>query len=192
MCLFPQKTGSGFIALRGNDSGANSFYFVNRIIVPAHPLVRNSKTFEIAKYLAEVLDRRFTIPGTSIQIGLDPIIGLIPGVGDALASLAGSVILVIAAQSQLPKIVLVRMSLNIALNGMIGAIPVLGDLFSLWFKSNVRNVELLERYALGGRHTSTAGDWLFVIGLLVGIFVVIAGTVVGIIWLLARIWEAVQ
>lgn len=166
-------------------------FFISRKNAPTL-LVRNSKTFELAKYLAEVLDRRFTIPGTSIQIGLDPIIGLIPGVGDALASLAGSVILVIAAQSQLPKIVLVRMSLNIALNGMIGAIPVLGDLFSLWFKSNVRNVELLERYALGGRHTSTAGDWLFVIGLLVGIFVVIAGTVVGIIWLLARIWEAVQ
>jgi len=154
--------------------------------------VRNTQRFEIVKYLAEILDRRFTIPGTSIRIGLDPLIGLIPGVGDALASLAGSVILLVAAQSQLPKIVLVRMGLNIAVNGIIGAIPLFGYLFSIWFKSNMKNIALLERHALRERRASTAGDWLFVIGLLVGVFVVIAGAVVGIIWLLARLWEAVQ
>jgi hypothetical protein len=153
---------------------------------------RHVKNFEIAKYLANLLDRRFTIPGTSIRIGLDPIVGLIPGVGDAIVSLAGSVILVLAAQSQLPKIVLVRMSLNIALNGIIGAIPILGDLFSVWFKSNVRNVELLERYAVEDRRTSTAGDWLFVIGLLLGIAFVFIGAVVGVVWLIARVWEIVK
>jgi hypothetical protein len=153
---------------------------------------RHVKNFEIAKYVANLLDRRFTIPGTSIRIGLDPIVGLIPGVGDAIVSLAGSVILVLAAQSQLPKIVLVRMSLNIALNGIIGAIPILGDLFSVWFKSNVRNVELLERYAVEDRRTSTAGDWLFVIGLLLGIAFVFIGAVVGVVWLIARVWEIVK
>jgi hypothetical protein len=146
----------------------------------------------MAKYVADLLDRHFTIPGTSIRIGLDPIFGLIPGVGDTIASLTGTFILFLAAQAQLPKIVLVRMSLNIAINGMIGAIPVLGDLFSIWFKSNVRNVELLERYAVEDRHTSTAGDWIFVIGLLLGIVLLIGGAVVGIVWLIARIWELVR
>ncbi|WNM62463.1 DUF4112 domain-containing protein [Candidatus Nitrospira neomarina] len=155
-------------------------------------MVRHSRKFEIAKHLAEILDRRFTIPGTSIRIGLDPILGLIPGVGDALAGLAGSVILVVAAQSQLPKIVLIRMSLNIAINSVVGAIPILGDLFSVWFKSNVKNVELLERYAVGDRPRSTTGDWVFVIGLLLVVALVIAGTVVGILWLLMRIWEILQ
>ena len=136
----------------------------------------HSKKLEIARYLAELLDRRFTIPGTSIRIGLDPVLGLIPGVGDAIVSLAGSVILFLAAQAQLPKIVLVHMSLNIALNGMIGAIPVFGDLFSVWFQSNVKNVELLERHAFGDRHASTTGNWAFVIGLLVAILCVIVGT----------------
>lgn len=154
--------------------------------------MRNSPRYDIVKYLAEILDRRFTIPGTSIRIGLDPLIGLIPGVGDALASLAGSVILLVAAQSQLPKIVLVRMGLNIAINGIIGAIPLFGDLFSIWFKSNMKNIALLERHALRERRASSAGDWLFVIGLFVGVFLVIAGAVVGIFWLLARLWEAVQ
>ena len=153
---------------------------------------RHLKNFEIAKYVANLLDRRFTIPGTSIRIGLDPIVGLIPGVGDTIASLAGTFILFLAAQAQLPKIVLVRMSLNIALNGMIGAIPILGDLFSVWFKSNVRNVELLEQYAVGDRRTSTAGDWVFVIGLLLGIFFLIVSAVVGIVWLIARVWEIVK
>lgn len=154
--------------------------------------MRNVQRFEIVKYLAEILDRRFTIPGTSIRIGLDPLIGLIPGVGDALANLAGSVILLVAAQSQLPKIVLFRMGLNIAINGIFGAIPLFGDLFSIWFQSNMKNITLLERHALKERRASTAGDWLFVIGLLVGVFLVIAGAVVGIFWLLARLWEAVQ
>ena len=146
----------------------------------------------MARYLAEMMDRRFTVPGTSIQIGLDPILGLIPGVGDVVANLAGSFILLVAAQAQLPKIVLVRMSLHIVLNGVIGAVPILGDVFSVWFKSNVKNVELLERFAFQDRHVSTAGDWLFVIGLLVGVIVVIVGSVLGIIWLIARMWEWVQ
>ena len=85
----------------------------------------SSQRFLLAKFLADWLDQRFTIPGTSIRIGLDPILGLIPGIGDMIANLAGSAIILIAAQYRLPKIVLLRMGLNIALNAMIGAIPVL-------------------------------------------------------------------
>ena len=154
--------------------------------------MRHSQKFEIAKFLADLLDRRYSIPGTSIRIGLDPIIGLIPYVGDAIVSFAGAFILVVAAQSQLPKIVLIRMSLNIAINGMIGAIPILGDLFSIWFKSNVRNLDLLERYAARDRRLSTVGDWVFVVTLLLGIAFVVVGTVLGIIWLLTRVWETLQ
>ena len=102
--------------------------------------------FSLAKFLADWLDQRFTIPGTSIRIGLDPILGLIPGIGDMIANLAGSAIILIAAQYRLPKIVLLRMGLNVALNAIIGAIPVFGDIFSIWFRSNVKNAKLLERY----------------------------------------------
>ncbi len=154
--------------------------------------MRHTQKFEIAKFLADLLDRRYTIPGTAIRIGLDPVIGLIPYVGDAIVSFAGAFILILAAQSQLPKIVLVRMSLNIAINGMVGAIPILGDLFSVWFKSNVRNLDLLERHAVGEGRTSTVGDWVFVVGLLLGIAFVVVGAVVGIIWLLTRVWEILQ
>jgi hypothetical protein len=84
-----------------------------------------------ARLIAQVLDRSIRLPGTDLRLGLDPLIGLIPGFGDAVASLAGSMILFLAAQLQVPKIVLVRMSINIALNGVIGTIPLFGDLFSL-------------------------------------------------------------
>ncbi len=135
------------------------------------------------RFLAELLDQRFTIPGTSIRIGLDPIIGLIPGVGDTLANLAGSAILLVGAQFHLPKVVLLRMALNVALNTLIGAIPVVGDLFSIWFRSNVRNARLLELYATQHSQKAAPADWLFVITVIAGLLLLLVGVVVGLSWL---------
>ena len=136
----------------------------------------------IAKFLAELLDQRFTIPGTSIRIGLDPIIGLIPGIGDTLANLAGSAILVIAAQLHLPKIVLLRMGWNIALNTLIGAIPLVGDIFSIWFRSNVKNAQLLERYATRQSQSVAPSDWAFVVVLVVGLLLLLVGMLSAVAW----------
>ena len=146
--------------------------------------------FAFARLLAQVLDRSIRLPGTDLRIGLDPLIGLIPGFGDAVASLAGSMILFLAAQLQVPKIVLVRMSVNIALNGAIGSIPLFGDLFSLWFRSNVRNVTLLERHVAATGRASTFWDWAFVVGLGAIIVGFIAGAMVGVIWLARTVWHA--
>jgi hypothetical protein len=143
----------------------------------------------LARFIAQVLDRSIRVPGTDLRIGLDPLIGLIPGFGDAVASLAGSMILFLAAQLEVPKIVLVRMSVNIALNGVIGSIPFFGDLFSMWFQSNVRNVELLERHVATGR-ASTFWDWAFVGGLVAGIIGLLVGAVIGVIWLAQTIRHA--
>ena len=144
----------------------------------------------IARYLADLLDQRFTIPGTQIRIGLDPIIGLIPGVGDVVANLTGSVILLIAAQYGLPKIVLLRMGLNIAVNAIIGGVPIFGDVFSIWFRSNARNAALLERYARGESRGASAGDWFFVIALIVALLVVIAVLVFTFAWLAKQLWNS--
>lgn len=141
----------------------------------------------IAKFLAELLDQRFTIPGTSIRIGLDPIIGLIPGIGDTLANLAGSAILLIGAQLHLPKIVLLRMGWNIALNTMIGAIPVVGDVFSIWFRSNVKNAQLLERYATRQSRSVAPTDWAFVILLVIGLVLLLVGVLAAITWGIRRL-----
>jgi hypothetical protein len=155
--------------------------------LPRHSAV--AERLRLARFLADLLDQRFTIPGTSIRIGLDPILGLVPGIGDLIANLTGSVILLIAARYGLPKIVLLRMGLNIALNAMIGAIPLFGDIFSIWFRSNVKNLALLERYARREARRATFGDWLFVIGLIVAVLVVLGGIVVVLVWLLKQIWD---
>jgi len=143
----------------------------------------------LARFLAEWLDQRFTIPGTSIRIGLDPILGLIPGIGDMIANLAGSAILLIAAQYGLPKIVLLRMGLNVALNAMIGAIPVFGDVFSIWFRSNVKNAQLLERYVSAEGRASTSGTWLLVIAVIGGIIVLLIAILLATIWLVKQVWN---
>lgn len=142
-----------------------------------------------ARLLAEVLDRSIRVPGTDIRIGLDPVIGLIPGFGDAIASLAGSLILLLAAQLQVPKIVLIRMSVNIAINGAIGSIPLLGDVFSVWFQSNVKNVALLERHIGASARESTFGDWAFVLGLVLAIISLFVGTLMMVVWLVSMVWH---
>lgn len=144
----------------------------------------------LARFLADLLDQRFTIPGTSIRIGLDPIISLIPGIGDLLANLTGSMILIVAAQLGVPKVVLVRMGINIAINTLIGAIPIFGDIVSIWFRSNVRNVALLERYLGRPSKKVELGDWLFVVALIVGLLVLLGGIVVVGVWLFKQIWES--
>jgi hypothetical protein len=140
-----------------------------------------------ARFVAELLDQRFTIPGTSIRIGLDPIIGLIPGVGDTLANLAGSTILLVGAQFRLPKVVLLRMALNVALNTLIGAIPVIGDLFSIWFRSNVRNARLLELHATRHAQKAAPADWLFVMTVIGGLLLLLIGVVVGLSWMFKQL-----
>jgi Domain of unknown function (DUF4112) len=151
--------------------------------------MNEADALRLAKFLADLLDQRFTIPGTSIRIGLDPIISLIPGIGDLIANLTGSLILVIAAQLGVPKVALVRMGINVAINTIIGAIPIFGDIISIWFRSNVRNVELLQRYL--GRETkrATVNDWLFVIALIVGLVVLLVGIVFAAVWLFKQLWN---
>lgn len=139
--------------------------------------------------LAWALDAAVPIPGTSWRVGLDPLMGLVPGLGDAVASMLGGAILLLAAKLRLPRIVLVRMSLNMLLNGVVGAVPILGDLFSMWFRSNQRNAELLRRHAQPGG-AATTGDWLFVGLLVTTTLLTILALIAALLWGGAAIWQA--
>ena len=141
----------------------------------------------IADTLAKALDTTIRIPGTSLSIGLDPLIGLIPGIGDALANLIGTVILGIATRMRLPRIVLVRMGLNLLLNGVVGAIPIFGDLFSVWFQSNVRNAALL-RVAATRPDRETHPDWFYVGGIVGGTVAVMLLAIAFVVWVVAKLW----
>jgi len=97
--------------------------------------------------LARLLDTAVRIPGTNIRLGLDAVLGLIPGAGDAVGALLSSYIILAAARQGASRAVLLRMIGNVAIDSVIGAIPVLGDIFDVAFKSNVRNAALLDRVA---------------------------------------------
>ncbi|OQW48781.1 MAG: hypothetical protein A4C66_05995 [Nitrospira sp. HN-bin3] len=145
----------------------------------------------MADILAKVMDTSIRIPGTSWSIGLDPLLGLIPGIGDVIANLIGTVILGIATRLQIPRIVLARMSLNLLINGTVGAVPIVGDLFSVWFRSHARNAALLREAALKPDR-ETHADWFYVAGIIGGTVGLLLLTIACIIWVIYKLWAVVS
>ncbi|MEY2586043.1 MAG: hypothetical protein QOD80_2069 [Verrucomicrobiota bacterium] len=124
------------------------------------------------KWLAYIMDDVVRVPGTTFRFGLDPLLGLIPGIGDTSSALVSAIALVQAVRVGVPKILLMRMAANIFVNEIIGVVPVVGDAFSFWFKSNARNYEILKHHRLGSS-PPRASDWVFVVGILVALVVVV-------------------
>jgi hypothetical protein len=143
-----------------------------------------------AELLAKILDTTVRIPGTSISIGLDPLLGLIPGVGDVLANLIGAFIMVLAARLQIPQMVMARMSLNLLINGVVGAIPIAGDLFSIWFRSHARNAELLRRAASQPYRESQQAR-LYVACIIGGTIVLLILAIAAVLWIVVKLWAAI-
>jgi Domain of unknown function (DUF4112) len=114
--------------------------------------------------ISRVLDDLIEIPGTGRRVGLDPIIGLIPFVGDGISAIAGAYLVAEASRFRLPAVVLARMVINVLFDMTIGLIPFLGDLVDLVSKSNARNLALFRRYALEPE-ASTSEHRRFFLGL---------------------------
>jgi hypothetical protein len=115
--------------------------------------------------LSRWMDGLFRIPGLGWRFGLDAIVGLVPGVGDTLTSLASFYILAAGVRYRVPKITLLRMGLNIGIDYLVGSIPFVGDLFDAAWKANQMNMELLRRRATVSKEDARRGrlsDWLFV------------------------------
>ena len=154
-------------------------------VLPPEDKERRAALEPLFRWLALIMDDFLRVPGTKFRVGLDPIIGLLPAVGDTASAIASAMVLVYAARSGLPKVLLARMAANILINEVVGIIPGIGDAFSFWFKSNKRNYELLQRYRFVPRE-SRKSDWIFLIVLLALIFLVIcAGLIVSVLILRA-------
>jgi hypothetical protein len=97
--------------------------------------------------LARVLDTAFRIPGTRIRFGVDPILGLVPGLGDAIAALIGGYIVWSAVRVGAPRLVIGRMLVNVGVDAIVGAVPGLGTIFDVAFKAHRRNARMLEAWA---------------------------------------------
>jgi hypothetical protein len=99
----------------------------------------------LARALAKLMDTAFEVPGTRIRFGLDAVLGLIPGVGDAIGSVIGGYIVIVGTQLGVPRVVIWRMMLNLGIDAAIGVVPVVGDLLDIGWKANVKNVALIEQ-----------------------------------------------
>jgi hypothetical protein len=150
-------------------------------VVPPGEKARPTQVEPLFRWIALLMDDLLRIPGTKFRIGIDPLIGLIPGLGDTGSAMVSAVALIQAARSGVPKIILARMAVNILLNELIGVVPVVGDAFSFWFKSNARNYQLLKAHT-GAARKAGAGDWVFVVGVLVVLAVLVcAGMLVSLL-----------
>lgn len=137
---------------------------------------------------AELLDSRFRVPGTGIRFGIDPILSLIPGVGELASPLFTAILFNQALRQRVPKIVMLRMAANALLDALIGAVPIAGNVGDVFWRANTRNLALLERHARPGRAPST-GDYVFVVGIVAALcLVLIVPLVIG-IWLGVLLWR---
>jgi hypothetical protein len=126
-----------------------------------------------ARALARVLDTVIGVPGTPLRIGLDAILGIIPGGGDVVGAALSAYIVLTAAKRGVSPAVLWRMVANVAIDTAIGAIPLLGDLFDVAWKSNTKNVELLERYVASPEKATTRSRGLGILVVVVVLLVLI-------------------
>src|ERR671939_1474353 len=155
-------------------------------VVVAEPRTR-AEVERSLEHLSYLMDGLFRIPGTGWRIGLDAIVGLIPGVGDFATTAVSLYILAAGVRYRVPKVTLLRMAVNIGIDYLVGSIPVVGDLFDAAWKSNQMNVELLKRRAAVTPEEAARGrasDWLFLAVIVAGLLVLLAGTVALSLWLL--------
>ena len=108
------------------------------------------------------MDSAWRVPGTRLRFGWDPIVGLVPGLGDVATASFSALVLVRALRLGVPRVVLIRMALNILIDLVAGAVPLVGDLFDVAWQSNSMNLALLERHAQPGVKPAS-GDWAIVL-----------------------------
>jgi hypothetical protein len=142
------------------------------------------------RQIATALDARWRLPGTSLRFGWDLVIGLVPGLGDGIAGAIGAYGLYAAWRLGAPSAIVMRMLLNLALETVVGTVPIAGDLFDVGFKGNLRNLRLLERWLAEPDATHRRSRWLFV-GIALSVFGILAA-IGGIgVWLLYLLFTQV-
>jgi hypothetical protein len=137
----------------------------------------SSPSLDAARKFAYWLDAGIRVPGTNFRFGFDPILGLIPGVGDAAGAVLAGWILVEAFRLGASRATVIRMAGNVALDAAVGAVPLIGDIFDFVWKANLRNVALLERH-LAAPDRAARADRSFVLLVLFGVLAMALGLLV--------------
>jgi hypothetical protein len=151
---------------------------------PSDPLAR-------ARTLTRLLDSAARVPGTGVRFGLDPVLGLIPGLGDIAGAVLAGYLVVLAQRLGASRAVVLRMLANVAVDTVGGTVPLLGDLFDVAFKSNTRNLALLERVVERPADTTRASRFV-VVATIAGITLLVAGALVLVVFAVRAIAAAVN
>ncbi len=186
-------------SLNPEPRAANPEVLYAEVVAPgAKPGFREKIAPWVERYV-RLLDEAWRIPGTDIRVGIDPVLGLLmPGVGDVAAALGGLAVLFLAVRHRVPGPILARMVWNVVSDTMIGAVPVVGDAFDLVWRSNRKNLDLIEQYRTdrgAPRAKPTTRDYvrigaiLFVVSLAVLIPLAMAVALAG--WFGAWVWSNV-
>jgi hypothetical protein len=139
------------------------------------------------RWLADLLDSKFRIPGTNIRFGLDPIFSIFPGLGELVSPAFTALILAQALRERVPAPVIVRMIVNALIDAAVGAVPVAGTVADVFWRANNANLALLERHARRARPPSKA-DYI-VFWMIVGLFGLVVGFIAFVgFWLAWEIW----
>jgi hypothetical protein len=159
-----------------------------------HPVLRPSNV-QIERELevfSQLMDNQFRIPVLGWRFGLNAIIDLVPQFGDVVTTLIALYVLAAAVRYRVPKVTLLRMGLNIAIYFIGGLVPLAGDVFAIWWKPNIRNLNLLRQRATVSASEAKQGrasDWAFVAFIIGGLLTLLVGSIavtVLILWYIAN------
>jgi hypothetical protein len=154
-------------------------------------LKRGGKAFddENLDMLSHVLDDFIKIPGTSIRFGLDGIVGLIPGIGDLIGGIASCIIIVAAWVRGVSYVTVTRMVANVAIEVVVGSVPILGDMFDIAWRANRRNYALLVG-SVDEPRKHTMQSWLFLGGLCLVLAALVLLPMLLLTWLFGSLMHA--
>jgi Domain of unknown function (DUF4112) len=138
-----------------------------------HHTQQDTAALQRIRFAGKILEGIIPVPGTDKKVGLDPIIGLVTGGGDTIGFVMSGYILIESLRFKLPKETLMRMLTNVAIDAVVGAVPFLGDVFDFFWKSNSKNIRLLEAH-LANPKEQTAADKGFVILVLLALGLIFA------------------
>jgi hypothetical protein len=110
--------------------------------------IKRLATLNRIRQLSRLMDTSVGIPGTRFRFGLDPIIGLLPGGGDLISTAFSAYIIFLATRFGIPRQDLAKMIFNVGLEAVVGTVPLVGDLFDAFYKSNIRNLAILEKHLM--------------------------------------------
>lgn len=159
-----------------------------RIIRPGHASSNgraNSSSMRLVEEMARWLDSKFVIPGTNIRFGLDPIISLVPVLGDLFSYLLSAALIYTMHNHGASRKVVIKMVMNSTLDAVIGSIPLIGSVFDVFYRSNDRNLRLLREHIHEGKHQGSGTGILVAVA--IGSILLVAAAIFGIV----KLFEAI-